>query len=355
MRRLIRIGLPLVVVTGIFFFAFPRIADFSQVWARFQEMTWVELGSLAFMASWNLAAYWFVMMAALPGSNVWQSMKVNQASTAVANAIPGGGALGIGVTYTMYGEDGFTAAETTLAILISGIWNNFVKLGMPVVALALLVLTGDAGSAVLLAAIAGVVGLLVSIGLFWAVLSSERLAARVGARVGKVINVLRKLARKNSNLDFAHATVRFRRDAIGLIQTRWVRLTVSTLVSHLSLYFVMFLALRHVGVTEAEVSWVEALAAFAFVRLVSALPITPGGLGVVELGLTAALVAAGGKEAGVVAGVLVYRALTFLVPIPIGLFLYLNWRKGSQGRRARLEEAAAQARRAYLQSTSGDL
>jgi uncharacterized membrane protein YbhN (UPF0104 family) len=50
--------------------------------------------------------------------------------------------------------------------------------------------------------------------------------------------------------------------------------------------------------------------ACAFIRLVSALPITPGGLGVVELGLTAALIAAGGDRAEVVAGVLVYRALT---------------------------------------------
>jgi uncharacterized protein (TIRG00374 family) len=355
MRRFLRIGLPVLVVAGIFFFAFPKIADFSQVWARFQEMTWIEVGSLAFMALWNLGAYWFVMMAALPGSNVWQSMKVNQASTAVANAIPGGGALGIGVTYAMYGEYGFTKGETTLAVLVSGIWNNFVKLGMPVVALALLAVTGDAGTGVLLAAVAGVGGLVASIALFWAVLSSARMAARVGDRLGKVVNAARRLLRKEGHLDISGATMRFRRDAIGLIRTRWVRLTISTLVSHLSLYFVLFLALRHVGVTEGEVTWVEALAAFAFVRLVSALPITPGGLGVVELGLTAALVAAGGKEAGVVAGVLVYRALTFLLPIPVGLFLYLNWRKGSHERRARLEEAAARARGAYLQSTSGDL
>ncbi|HEY7875748.1 MAG TPA: YbhN family protein, partial [Actinomycetota bacterium] len=86
-----------------------------------------------------------------------------------------------------------------------------------------------------------------------------------------------------------------------------------------------------------------ALAAFAFVRLVSALPITPGGLGVVELGLTAALVTAGGDEAGVVAAVLVYRALTYLLPIPIGLFLYLTWRKGSEERRARVEAGSASA------------
>ena len=88
----------------------------------------------------------------------------------------------------------------------------------------------------------------------------------------------------------------FRAQAITLLRDRWHWLTVTTLTSHLSLFLVLLLALRHVGVSEAEVSWVEALAAFALVRLLSAFPVTPGGLGVVELGLAAALVLAGGEE-----------------------------------------------------------
>ena len=54
--------------------------------------------------------------------------------------------------------------------------------------------------------------------------------------------------------------------------------------------------------------------------------ITPGGVGVVELGLTGGLVAAGGLHAPVVAAVLVYRALTFLPPIFVGAGCYLYWR-----------------------------
>jgi putative heme transporter len=343
MRRFIRIGVPVVLVGGIFFFAFPKIADFSKVWTHVQAMTWLEIASLVLVALWNLGTYWLVMMASLPGSNIWQTMKVNQASTAVANTLPGGGALGIGVTYSMFGEYGFTRAATTLSILVSGIWNNFVKLGMPVVALALLALTGDVGSSVLLASVVGVAGLLLAVALFAAVLKSEHLAQRVGVRLGKIANALRRLVRKKGNLDLSSATVQFRRDAIGLIRARWMRLSVTSLVSHVSLYLVLLLALRHVGVSESEVTWVEGLAAFAFVRLVSALPITPGGLGVVELGLTAALVASGGEEAGVVAAVLVYRALTYLLPIPIGLVLYLKWRKGSESRRARVDVPPATA------------
>jgi uncharacterized membrane protein YbhN (UPF0104 family) len=343
MRRFLRIAFPALLVGGIFFYAFPKIADFSKVWEHVSAMTLLELTTLTLAALWNLATYWLVMMSALPGSNVWQTMKVNQASTAVANTLPGGGALGVGVMFSMYSGYGFSPAPVTLSFLVSGIWNNFVKMGMPVVALALLAISGGAGSALVVASLAGLAGLVVALAAFAAVLRSERLAHRVGARIGRASDRLRRLARKAPGPDLADGAVRFRRDAIGLIRTRWLRLTATTLVSHLSLYVVLLLALRHVGVAEDEVSWIEALAAFAFVRLISALPITPGGLGVVELGLTAALVAAGGEEAAVVAAVLVFRALTYLLPIPIGLVLYVKWRKGSDARRERLEAASAPA------------
>jgi len=128
------------------------------------------------------------------------------------------------------------------------------------------------------------------------------------------------------------ATVKFRGRTIGLVSGAWKRLTVATTVSHLSLYLVLLLALRHIGVSEDEVNWVEVLAVFSFVRLLTAIPITPGGLGVVELGMIAGLSAAGGGEAEVVAAVLVYRGLTYLLPIPIGLATYLFWRRNTSWR-----------------------
>ena len=59
------------------------------------------------------------------------------------------------------------------------------------------------------------------------------------------------------------------------------------MVSHLSLYLVLLLALRHIGVSNDDVDWAEVLAVFAFARLVTAIPLTPVGIGVVELALVA--------------------------------------------------------------------
>ena len=60
------------------------------------------------------------------------------------------------------------------------------------------------------------------------------------------------------------ATVKFRARALDLVESRWRSITVTSLVSHLSLYLVL-VALRDVGVSDDEVGWAEVLAAFASV------------------------------------------------------------------------------------------
>jgi putative heme transporter len=163
--------------------------------------------------------------------------------------------------------------------------------------------------------------------LFTAILRSEEGAFKIGEFGSDFVNRLRRRIGKDPIGGFGHTLVKFRRETIELVRTRWLALTVATLVSHISLFLVLLVALRHVGVSNAEVSWQEAFATFAFVRLLSAIPVTPGGLGVIELGLSGGLVAAGGARPPVVAAVLVYRALTYLPPIPIGALCYVAWRR----------------------------
>jgi uncharacterized protein (TIRG00374 family) len=97
---------------------------------------------------------------------------------------------------------------------------------------------------------------------------------------------------------------------------------------------VLLITLRHVGVSQDEVSWIRVLAAFAFVRLISALPVTPGGVGVVELGYAAALTIGLDEttRAQVVAAILVFRAITYALPIPLGAGAYVIWRRNQSWR-----------------------
>ena len=130
------------------------------------------------------------------------------------------------------------------------------------------------------------------------------------------------------------ATIKFRDRTVLLLHARWHWITVATLVSHLSLFLVLLLALRFVGVSSAQVSWAEALVVFAFARLLTAIPFTPGGLGVIELALITGLSAAGGARALVAAAVLVFRALTYVLPIPLGVATYVFWQRNRSWRRA---------------------
>jgi uncharacterized membrane protein YbhN (UPF0104 family) len=328
-RLVLRVALAVAVVAAIYFGLLPKLVDVDQVVATLRAMTWLELATLLVAAIWNLASYLLPQLAALPGLSLRQAVLESHASTAVGNLMPVGQAVGLGVTYRFYTSYGFERSPIAMSLLVQGVWNNFVKLGMPIVALGLLVATGDAAGELAPAAVVGLVLFALALGGFAFGLSGEGRAARLGRAMAGGVERLRRLLRRPGRPDWERGAVAFRAQAITLLRQRWHWLTLTTLASHLSLFLVLLLALRHVGVSEAEVSWVEALAAFALVRLLSAFPITPGGLGVVELGLAGGLILAGGDEAQVVAAVLVFRLLTFVLPIPIGALTWWLWRRGS--------------------------
>lgn len=320
------------VIVGIFWGVLPRIADFSQVWKTIGAMTWLEISTLALASAWNLFTYWLVMIAVLPGLSLGRAAMANMSGAAVSNTLPGGGAIAVGLTYAMYSSWGFSPSQIALSVLVSGVWNDFIKLGLPVVAFALLALTGSTGTGLLTAALAGVAALAAAVALLGLGLWRKEFAYRVGSALGRAVSALRKPFNKPAVSHWGDSAVRIRDQAITLLARRWAMLTLASLLSHTALFLVLLLALRHVGVSENEVSWIHVLGAFAFMRLVTALPITPGGLGVAELSTTAALVLAGGDREQVVAAVLVYRALTFLPPIPIGALTYIAWRRSQSGR-----------------------
>lgn len=338
-RTWLRASASAAVVLAILW-ASRTLVDWSQVWAAIVDMTWLELLTLALAATWNIATYLFVMMAAMPGLTYRDAFVVGQSSTAVAATLPAGSALGVGMTFAMYSSLGHSGAEIGLATVLTGIWNNFVKLGLPVVALAILAIVGDSTNAELAAAATGVGALVLAVTLFALVLRSDRLAAGMGDRLQRVARPVLRALRRDASGSWPDAFVRFRHQTIDLLRDRWLVLTVATVLSHLSLYVVLLLALRHMDVSDAMVGWAQVLSVFALTRLVTALPVTPGGLGVVELALTAGLVVAGGPRAPVVAAVLVFRVLTLFIQVPIGAGCYLWWR-ATESRRSTAATAVA--------------
>jgi putative heme transporter len=222
---------------------------------------------------------------------------------------------------------GFSKARSTVSVVVTGIWNNFVKLAAPILALALLAFQGQPGGGRTAAAVAGLAGLVGAIVLFALILRSEDFAAKVGAVTGRWASSLLRLLRRGPVKGWDRAVVKFRRQVIGLVQHRWLPLTLATILSHASLYLVLVVSLRVMGVSDDEVGWAQVLAVFAFARLLTAIPLTPGGVGVVELALITGLTRAGGDDPQVVAAVLLFRLLTYVLPIALGLGTYIFWRR----------------------------
>ena len=328
-RRTVKGVLSAVLVVAIFYFLFRKI-DFGAVWAEIRGLTWLELGSLFILAGWNLLTYAFVWMSVTtPRLSFGRAMVMTQSTTAMANTVYGGAAIGIGMTYSMFGGWGYSRSRTTTAVLVSGVWNSFIKLGLPVLALALVALQGSAGGGRVTAALIGLAGLVAAIVVFVLILRSEATARLVGLRAAGVASWIVRLAGRQPVHGWELATVKFRGRTVDLVRHRWIPITATSLVSHLSLYLVLLVALRHMGVSDAEVSWAEILAVFAFARLATAVPFTPGGAGVIEAVLIGGLVAAGGGRSEVTAAVLIYRALTWGLPILVGIVAFLWWRRRS--------------------------
>jgi putative heme transporter len=331
-KRAVQVLISVVLVGFIVWFVFRQFAEVSDVTAVIRDLSPAEFAVLTLVAGWNLFTYWVVVVVATPGLRLRQAAVLTQSTTAVSNAVPAGGAVAVGLTYTMLSSWGFSRSRSTLFVVVTGVWNNFVKLGMPIFAFAILALGGEPGSGRTTAALAGLGALVAAVVVFGLILRSERYAHRAGVVAGQWASALLRLFRRGPVRGWEVAVTRWRGRVVDLVRHRWLALTASTLVSHVSLYVVLLVALRFTGVDESAVSWAEVLAVFAFARLVTAIPITPGGVGVVELALIAGLVEAGGDAARVVAAVLLYRVLTFVLPIGVGVGTYMFWRRNRSWR-----------------------
>jgi uncharacterized protein (TIRG00374 family) len=222
---------------------------------------------------------------------------------------------------------GLPVRAVALAAALTGIWNQLALLGFPVIALALLTLQKEQNAALQTVAVIGLVVFVVAVAAFAIALATPQLALYIGNAATRVVNWgLRILHRKPVGWT-GDSFVRFRHEAIGLLGRRWPVLTLATLAGQLSVFVVLLVSLRVLGVSASDVSVVEVFAAWSLVRLLGSLPLTPGGLGVVEVGLTAALVGFGGHNAEVVAAVLLYRFLTIVPTLVLGLVAGATWRR----------------------------
>ena len=321
----------MAVVAVVFVVVLPRIANYSDVWDVLSGLSGGAIAALAVATLVNVATYGPPWMAALPGLGYRQSMVLTQTSTALSVAVPGGDAVGIAASYAMLRGWGFRRDAVAVAVVVTGVWNQIVNVVLPGFALALLLLSGGSSPLLLTAGLIGIGAIVALAGALVMVLRGEPQARGVGERAQRLANRALKAVRRPARVGWGEAMVRFRRQTIDLLARRWAAITVAQFAGHLAVFGVFLVALRATGVGSDEVTWIEALAAWGLIRLLTAVPVTPGGIGIVELGLATALVGFGAENAQAVAAVLLYRVLTVVPTVVLGGLLGLTWRRHRVG------------------------
>jgi uncharacterized protein (TIRG00374 family) len=332
----VTVAVLVVVFVGIF----PRVADYSQVWSAIQQMPTAYVAGLVVATVVYLVAYVWPLRAALPGLGYGPGFVVGQTAFAIGNAVPAGGAVGLGVQYGMLDSYGFGAGAAAGAIAIVSVFNVFATLVMPVIGVVALLASGEVTWAYLLVAAIGVLAIGVAVVAFAVVLRSERGARTVGRWADRLVNPLTRRPARVRSVDLTGKLLDFRSSIVDVMQARWVQVTLSTLVLQFTSWAILALALRglQAGAGDVTVTWTEALAAFSFARVASAIPITPGGLGTVDAALAALLTSFGATSSQALAADLVWRAASYLPQVLLGALTFLWWRVTAARRRQRVAE-----------------
>ena len=307
----------LAVALAALWWALPKIAGVG--WSAIGTVVGgiSPLEALLLGAVWmaGLFAHSFVLTAALPGLSRRRALTLNLTGSAVSNVVPFGGALGLALNLSMIRSWRFHRSSYATFVVVTNIWDVLGKLALPVLAVGVMNARGPLPTPALRSgAMVGACLLVTFLVVVAGVVCNDRIAL---AAVRAVAPVLRRWRRRSDTTpaELEDALFAARTRVRQVVVRGWAQLTIG-MVGYVALQgALLWCCLRAVGLDEPVYAVLAALAAD---RLLSLIPLTPGGAGFAEVGAAATLIACGAAPLAVTAGVLLYRAFIFLLEIPVG-------------------------------------
>ncbi|HTO01368.1 MAG TPA: YbhN family protein [Microthrixaceae bacterium] len=326
-RKPVAVGLTVIVLAVVFAGILPKFGSYGDAWISVKQMSPLELVALVLAVTASIVIYVFPLQCALPGLRFWPAFMTRQTSFTISNAVPAGGAIGLGVQYSMLSGGGATGPSISAAIAIVSVFNLLVTLALPVLGVLAMLWVGTPTTAQIIGSISGLVVVVLLIGLFAVVLRSERWAQHLGGAVDSVSGVVSARLGRERRPSIAGPLVSFRESTVDVIRSRWLAISVSSVAQQLSQFVVFLVALRATqSNTDDAVSVLSAFAAFSIARLASFIPVTPGGLGTVDAGLVGVLVTLGAQRSDALAATLLWRAASWVPQVLIGVVTLVIWR-----------------------------
>lgn len=312
----------LITFTGISLYIFaPSLVEVYSSWDEVVTLQPLWLIVIVGFQVGSFACMWYLQRLALRAEGWFGVITSQLAGNAFSRIVPGGAAAGVAMQMRMLTRAGVSTTTAASSLTAVSLITTGIVFALPVLALPAILagtpVQGPLQVAVLLGLAAFV--LLAVLGI-WLLRSDGPLVV-----IGKVVQGVRNRIRRHDEpmVDLPERLLLERgrvRDTLGANSGRALGAAVGrSLLDYLSL----LAALAAVG---AHPNPSLVLLAFVTAMVLGMIPITPGGLGFVEAGLTAALALAGISAADAVVATAVYRLAAFWLPLPAGLVAYIAFR-----------------------------
>ncbi len=303
-----------LLVTGVsLYLVAPSVLDVLGSWRDIRRFSigWLA-GMLALQAA-ATACLWALQRVALRARR-WRPVIASQlAGNALSKIAPGGGAMGSALQYKMLVQAGFPPAATIGALTAANLLVFGVVLVLPLLALPALVRGGVSRDLLEIAAI-GLAVAAVAVAVSAVAFAADRPLAWVGRLIQRLRNRMRRGAEPLRKLP--ERLLRERDRILATLGPRWKRALAATAGRWGFDYATLLAALAAI---DSHPRPGLVLLAFCGAQVLAQIPITPGGLGFVEAGLTAMLALAGVSAGDAVLATFAYRLFSYWLPLPLGL------------------------------------
>ena len=333
-RRILPRLLFLALSVGVLYFFLPTVVDFFDDSKKLASMEWWWYAIMAAFMSGAFVSAWELNRIALLGVSRFVVASSQLVANALSKVIPGGAVAAGATLFQMLSVSGNPRPQVAAALAAVAFISNLVLFSLPVVALLIAAISAPIPQGLLPVAVAGAVLFTLLFSGVFLLVKYDRVLLMVGGLIERIVGWLaRRLDRPWTSTaeDWLHR----RNDVVDALGKRWFRALAAAVLNWFLDYLVLVTALYAIG-AEPRPSLV--LVAFAGAAVLGMIPITPGGIGFVEVGLVGMLVAAGIPGPDATLATLAYRLFQFWLPIPAGAVAYFLFKR-KYGRPADLATA----------------
>jgi uncharacterized protein (TIRG00374 family) len=299
----------------------PSVLEVLGSWEDVEQLAPGWLAAMVVAQGLALACLWVLQRLAMHVEGWYAVITSQLAGNALSKVAPGGGAIGAALQYRMLVASGLSGPPVVAGLTAASLLTLAAVLAMPVLALPALI-RGSVAHDLLVVSILGIALFVVLAGVGTLLLARPASLAGVGRAIQRIRNRLRPKAAPLRTLP--DRLERERDRILGTLGPRWKRALLATVGRWAFDYLTLLAALAAVG-EQARPGLV--LLAFCAAQLLSQIPVTPGGLGFVEAGLTAMLTLAGVGASAAVLATFAYRLVSYWLPLPVGLGAWIAHRR----------------------------